>query len=246
MLKIVYEPKGKAGEYAELAANLYAGCDHGCTYCYAPAATHKLRETFNIPVPRAGAISKLYDDAEELAAMHEKRSILLSFTTDPYQLIDVKYQLTRQALATLLDHGLNVTILTKGGKRSERDFDIIAKYPGQVTYAATLVFTDEEHRRRYEPGTAAPTIERIAALKHAHDMGIKTWVSMEPVFDPIQSLNLIKQTADFVDLYKVGKLNYAPEAKLIDWKKFGFEAVDLLEKLGKNYYIKDDLKRYIV
>lgn len=245
MLKIVYEPKGKAGEYAELAANLYAGCDHGCTYCYAPAATHKFRETFNVPKPRAGAIIKLFDDAEELAAKHEKRSILLSFTTDPYQLIDLKYQLTRQALATLLDHGLNVTILTKGGARSERDFDIIAKYPGQVTYAATLVFTNEEHRLQYEKGTASPTTERIAALKRAHSMGIRTWVSMEPVFDPAQSLELIGQTADFVDLYKVGTLNYCPEAKTINWQKFGNDAIELLESLGKDYYIKDDLRKYL-
>jgi DNA repair photolyase len=35
---VIYEPKGKAGEYAPLALNLYAGCSHGCTYCFAPTA----------------------------------------------------------------------------------------------------------------------------------------------------------------------------------------------------------------
>ena len=60
--------------------------------------------------------------------------------------------------------GLNVTIPTKGGARSERDFDLLAQYPGQATYAATLVFSDERCRTRYETGTAAPTEERIAAL----------------------------------------------------------------------------------
>jgi DNA repair photolyase len=30
MSPIIYEPRGKAKEYADLAANLYLGCDHGC------------------------------------------------------------------------------------------------------------------------------------------------------------------------------------------------------------------------
>ena len=244
-LRVVYEPRGKAGEYAGLACNLYAGCDHGCTYCYAPAATRKTREKFNSPSPRAGVLGKLLQDADELGRLHEQRSILLSFTCDTYQEIDVRYKLTREALKILLPRGLNVTILTKGGARSERDFDLLAQYPEQVTYAATLVFTNEEQRRVYETGTAAPTAERIAALKRAHGLGIRTWVSLEPVFDPVQSLDLIRQTHEFVDLYKVGTLNYMQEAKAIDWATFGYDAIALLESLGNNYYIKKDLKRHL-
>ena len=244
-LRVVYEPRGKAGEYAGLACNLYAGCDHGCTYCYAPAATRKTREKFNSPSPRAGVLGKLLQDADELGRLHEQRSILLSFTCDTYQEIDVRYKLTREALKILLPRGLNVTILTKGGARSERDFDLLAQYPDQVTYAATLVFTNEEQRRVYETGTAAPTAERIAALKRAHGLGIRTWVSLEPVFDPVQSLDLIRQTHEFVDLYKVGTLNYMQEAKAIDWAAFGYDAIALLDSLGKDHYIKVDLKRHL-
>ena len=43
---IIYEPRGKAKEYSKLAANLYKGCSHGCTYCYAPAATFTKPEQF--------------------------------------------------------------------------------------------------------------------------------------------------------------------------------------------------------
>lgn len=34
-MSVIYEPKGMALEYAELAANLYRGCSHACRFCYA-------------------------------------------------------------------------------------------------------------------------------------------------------------------------------------------------------------------
>ena len=55
-----YEPKGAAREYAPLALNLYNGCSHGCTYCYAPACVHRSREDFRTNVtPRKGIIEAL-------------------------------------------------------------------------------------------------------------------------------------------------------------------------------------------
>ena len=32
--RVIYSPKGKAGEYAENAANFFVGCSNGCTYCF--------------------------------------------------------------------------------------------------------------------------------------------------------------------------------------------------------------------
>lgn len=46
-MKVVYEPKGRAKEYADLAFNTYLSCPHGCRYCYAPSAMHKTRECFH-------------------------------------------------------------------------------------------------------------------------------------------------------------------------------------------------------
>ena len=31
-MKPIYEPKGKAREYADLALNIYTGCPNGCEY----------------------------------------------------------------------------------------------------------------------------------------------------------------------------------------------------------------------
>ena len=32
--KAIYNPKGKAGEYAPWACNFYTGCSNDCEYCY--------------------------------------------------------------------------------------------------------------------------------------------------------------------------------------------------------------------
>ena len=243
-LKVIYEPKGRAGEYADLAANLYRRCDGGCTYCWSPLIQKISKEEFHSvpPVPRKDIIRNLITDAEYLGRNKETRSILLCFTCDPYCLADVEYQITRRAVRILLMEGLNITILTKGGLRSMRDFDIFSKFKKQVTYACTLVFELEQERLFYEKGSATPTKERIQALQAAHDLGLKTWVSLEPVFEPDQTMELIWDTKDCTDLYKVGTLNYHEQGKNINWTMFRGDVIALLESLKKPYYIKQDLR----
>ena len=244
-MNIIYEPRGRAAEYAPLAANLYRGCDHGCIYCYSPAVLHMKREDFINPTPRNnGTMQKFEKDVIEMERKGDERPVLLSFTCDPYQQLDVQELLTRRALKCLFDHNRNVIILTKGGKRSERDFDLLEANKAHVLYGTTLVFADDAEALEMEP-KAAPTSERINVLKHAHDLGIKTWVSLEPVYHPKDSLELIDQTKDFVDLYKVGTLNHQPEAKIIDWRTFAADVVAKLESIRTDYYIKKDLRKYL-
>lgn len=202
------------------------------------------RADFCKPQVRPGIIEKLKKDAEELRERNETRPILLSFTTDPYQELDVKEQLTRKAIKILHSNNLKVSILTKGGQRSERDFDLLASRPELSEYGVTLVFTDESWRKKIEP-CAPDTIERISSLKIAHDMGIRTYVSLEPVWFADESLKLIDMTHDYVDLYKVGKLNYNKQQFNVDWKEFVDKATKKLEHYGKRYYIKNDLKKYV-
>jgi DNA repair photolyase len=202
MTTIIYEPRGRAKEYAELAANLYSGCGHGCLYCYAPAATRKDRSVFHVnPSVRSNVIEKLEKDIITLDRNHDNRRILLSFTTDPYQPLDETEQLTRAAILLFHQHNLKISVLTKGGDRSLRDLDLLSKNPQLSEYGATLVFTDEEMRRIIEP-FAASTESRIRCLKIAHEMGISTYVSLEPVWDPQQSLEFTTcPTADFYDFF---------------------------------------------
>lgn len=241
-LRVIYPPAGRAGEYAPLAVNLYRGCDHGCTYCYAPRVLKMKSDAFAAAAPRKDILEKLLLDCRDLNKVNNQDAILLCFTCDPYCHADVEHRITREALKMLLTFEQPVTILTKGGDRSLRDFDILKRHPDLVTYATTLTLTDEAMRAVYEPN-AAPMQERINALAEAHRAGFKTWVSCEPVIDPVQTIALIQKAAPYTDLFKVGRWNYDRRAGEIDWSAFGMDVVGLLEDLGCAYYIKEDLRQ---
>lgn len=257
-MPIIYETRGRAREYFELAANLYSGCEHACRYCYGADVTRKdPKEFFGPAVPRKaggrGSIEpilvELEVDAARLVRKHETRHVLLSFVTDPYQPAEYDYQLTRRAIHILHEWGLAVAILTKGGKLATRDFDLLTRAD---IFGVTLTFVDPRRSRTWEPGAALP-VDRIGSLEDAHERGIPTWVSLEPVISTTESLALIEATAKFVDVFKVGMLNYSEklpwelrdQVKGIDWKRFAQDAVNLLDDLGANYYIKKDLARHI-
>lgn len=83
------------------------------------------------------------------------------------------------------------------------------------------------------------------AKRKAHENGIRTWVSLEPVLYPETTLEIIRQTHVFVDEFKVGTLNYHPHLKNIDWRRFAVQAERLLQQLGCHYYLKEDLRRWL-
>ena len=76
-------------------------------------------------------------------------------------------------------------------------------------------------------------------MRYAHARGIPTWASLEPVIDPIQTLSIIYETHEYVDEYKVGKLNYLHTD--IDWRIFCVNLASQLNKFNCAYYIKDSL-----
>lgn len=246
-LKAIYAPKGRAGEYAGLALNLYRGCDHGCNYCWASRVLHMTKDAFGTPLPRKNILEMTRTDAKALQDAGNQTSVLLCFTTDPYCHADVRLKLTRQAVSSLLHHEQPLTILTKGGQRSQRDFDILQELPDLVTYATTLTFDPqhEDMRIHYEPN-AAPTHERLAALAKAKDLGFSTWVSCEPVIDPVQTLALIREAAPATDLFKVGKWNYAREAAATDWVRFVRDVQATCKEVKAQYYLKNDLAPYLL
>ena len=84
---------------------------------------------------------------------------------------------------------------------------------------------DDHFPERTAPRTvgagAAPIAERIEAIRAARAAGIFTWVSVEPVVDTAEAIEVIETLRDEVDLWKVGKLNHDRQREsAIDWRRF--------------------------
>jgi len=151
----------------------------------------------------------------------------------------LELQLTREVLKLFKQYNVNFQILTKGGTRAARDFDLYK--PGD-SFGSTLTVYMAKSQIQWE-FNAPSYYSRREAIIDAHKSGIKTWVSLEPVVCPNETLEIIKDTAAWVDLYKIGTINYNDLKKQIDWKDFGHKAIELLKGYGKEYYIKDDLRK---
>lgn len=238
---IIYAPAGQAGEYSPLATNPYRGCGHKCAYCYVPNVLRMPREEFDAgAAPRTDFLRLLEKDARKYQALGITEQVMLSFTTDPYHPGDTA--LTRDVLWELRKHGLGICTLTKGGHRALRDLDMFR--PGRDAFASTLTSLDDSFSQKWERGAAVP-FERINTLRRFHDAGIFTWVSLEPVLDTAATLEIIRRTHEFVDLYKIGRVNYVGLTKTTDWKQFTADVLRVVADVGAKHYIKKDLQPFL-
>jgi DNA repair photolyase len=230
--KPIYKPKGRAGEYGDLAINIYTGCSHRCAYCYAPAVLRLDREKFHTHVePRSGIVESVKRQIRR--EWVTGKLIHLCFTCDPYP-AGIDTTPTREIIEAIKGAGNHVQILTKGGFRAERDYDLLDE-GDKLGASISGGWTSADH----EPGADTP-YNRLWALATAKSSGITTWVSCEPVIDPDAIYDLIR-LHDYIDHYKIGKMNYRPSS--IDWWEFGRKCEQLCQEFGRNYYIKDDLRR---
>lgn len=247
---LIYTPEGRAREYSRLACNVYSGdCAHLCAYCYVKGLNRRFGRSGPPAVRSNDFLGSLERQAARLQSAGIGGRVLLCFTTDPYQPINDAAGITRGTIEILHHYGFTIQVLTKGGRRALGDLDMFG--PGDA-FASTLTFIEPEDSRRWEPGAALPD-ERIETLRRFHEAGVETWVSLEPVLNVPQTLEIIRRTAGFVNLFKVGKLNHTAslpenlrdEVRGIDWQNFAFRAVRLLNQLNARYYIKDDLREYL-
>jgi len=236
-LRVIYEPEGRAREYATLALNPWIGCEHGCAYCYGPATSRTSRRDFRIPRLRKDILANVEHDAKVLAGSAEP--VLLSFLTDPYQPCDVTNGFTRHIIRILHRADIPVSILTKGGIRAVRDFDLLTK---KDWFGVSLTLWDSLDSKFYEPGAALPA-DRIATLANAKRHGIRTWASLEPIISPEQTVAIITYAAQYIDRFFVGKLNHVKNTT--NWIKAARDILNALEANKCDYYFKTDLMKYL-
>ena len=238
---LIYAPAGQAGEYSPLACNPYHGCGHKCAYCYVPNVLKITRAEFDAGAnPRTEFLEKLTKEARKYQSLGSREQVMCSFTTDMYN--PFERSLTRPTLKIIQAHGMGICVLTKGGGRAWVDHDLYR--PDRDAFASTLTSLDDSFSLKWERGAALPG-DRMATLRKFHEAGIFTWVSLEPVLDTEATKEIIRQTHEYVDLFKVGRVNYIGLTQTTDWERFTHEVIEVLAQVGSKHYIKRDLQGYL-
>jgi len=233
VMQTIYEPKGKAKEYGDLALNIYTGCPHGCVYCYAPAVLRKDKKKFHSQVESRKNIVE--ETKKRLAKGDIKgKEIFLCFTCDPFP-VGVDDTATYRIIEAIKDSSNNVAILTKGRPCA----GILAKLLNEHDRVGVTITEYMRKDQALEPN-AARTVDRIDLLEKMKQIGVKTFVSFEPVYNPSLVYEYIK-TMHCIDEYRIGKLNYAKSN--IDWGEFGRECERLCVEHNRSYFIKAGLRQ---
>ena len=237
-LAIIYEPKGAAREYAPLALNLYNGCTHRCVYCYNNGRYSKAGEFFKSARPRMGISRRIASDARDLLAAYGDKcpEVLISFIGDAYQPAETTLGQTRLAIRILIDHQIPFTILTKSAGVC-RDFDLLSAYREKFRLGMSFTSVDRREVDQWEPG-ARHIDERILALSKAKTLGIRTWVSLEPVMSIKSAVKVISALHPHVDFWWVGKLNHMQPPQPINWAEAMREIMATLEFYRCRYEFK--------
>lgn len=248
--KAIYQPTGKAAEYSPWACNFFTGCSNDCEYCYCKrgllshvwSTKPQLKKCFATIHHAFDVFCKELDKCEELIG---EAGLLFSFTTDP--LLPETRELTFRAMEEAISRGINVKVLTKRADwidefivRTEIQTINYGNNGRHIAFGFTLTGCDDK-----EPG-ASSNRDRIEAMRKLHKLGFKTFASIEPVIDPIKSIQMIHQTLGFCDLYKVGLISGKGKGFYEDLHLIVFwgNLIDLTED-GFKIYPKDSLLDYL-
>lgn len=208
--KAIYNPSGKAGEYAQWACNLYVGCSNNCDYCYCkkgvlssamgqPKATlkkcfHDENDAFRV------FIKELEKNADSI---RKDGGLFFSFSTDPCLPETIDMTMICIMFATGMD--IPCTLLTKctGWTENKSIMVSLMSVKDKVTVGFTLTGMDV-----MEQGpTVASNEQRIRTMRMLHKLGFKTFASIEPVINTKASLDMILQSVEDCDTYKIGLLS---------------------------------------
>jgi DNA repair photolyase len=194
---------------ADYAVNCYAGCEHGCRYCYARFVTR-----FSHPGEPWGNFVDVKVNAPSVLAREVKRRklgrVFISSVCDGWQPVEANYHLTRQCLEILLSHGFPVSVLTKNAL-AQRDLDLLES-KGSVELGATITTLDENLSRLFEPRSSPPE-KRLALLQEGKSRGIETYVFLGPLLPYLSDseasiLTLLKAVKEVgADYFYIDRLN---------------------------------------
>lgn len=206
--------------------NPYAGCEHGCIYCYARnvheywgySAGLDFERKIIVKVNASQMLRKTFMNSK-----WESRPIMLSGNTDCYQPAEQKYRLTRGLLEVCNEFNQPVGILTKNSWII-KDKDILQELAKKNLVSAMVSITsfNEELRRAMEPRTAT-AYQRLKVIEELSNAGIRMGVMMGPMIPGLnehEMQRIMKEASDAgarFTAYTFIRLNGAIKFLFHDW-----------------------------
>ena len=169
-----------------LTANAYVGCTHSCSYCYARwyAKENELKVKVNAPEILRKELQKRIDKGKP------REPVCFGSISDPYQPIELKYQLTRKMLQVCDELSYPVFIVTKSDLVT-KDKDVLTSLAKRDLVAVNLTITAVNSKilKKLEPFSSS-NLKRWDAMKSLTGAGIPVNLYLSPYF-PFLSENLL-------------------------------------------------------
>ena len=239
--------------------NPYRGCEHGCVYCYA-RPTHEYLG-FSLGTDFETKIMVKENGPMLLKKEFEKKSyepklIIISGDTDPYQPIERKLKITREALKVCLEYRNPVGVITKNSLII-RDIDILSEMAKLDLVSATISITtlNKELASIMEPRTATPE-RKLQAIEKLSEAGIPVNVNLAPIIPGLNDeeipeiLKQASQRGAISAAYILLRLPYSIKDLFINWleREFPDRKEKILNKIremrGGKLNVSDFGKRF--
>jgi DNA repair photolyase len=164
--------------------NPYAGCEHGCIYCYARNVHEYWGYSAGMDFEQKIIVKKNAPQLLRKFLMHPKwdaTPLMLSGNTDCYQPAEQKYRLTRGMLEVCNEFNQPVGILTKNSWIL-KDKDVLSEMGKKNIVSAMVSITsfNEDLRRVMEPRTTTAK-QKLKVINELSSAGVRMGIMMGPM-----------------------------------------------------------------
>ncbi len=190
-------------EWAVANVNCVTGCEHNCRYCY---ARFNALERFHRVANKEEWAQPQVRDHDVRKRRHKIEGTIMFPTT--HDITPAILEPCIEVLGKLLEVGNNVLVVSKPHLQCiQRICDDFATRQSQILFRFTIGAYDDTILGYWEPG-APQFLERFEALKYAFNHGFDTSISVEPMLDSDNIVQLFDMLEPFVtDAIWIGKMN---------------------------------------
>jgi DNA repair photolyase len=162
--------------------NPYTGCSFGCSYCYVrqmPVSTFRNAE-WGTWVDIKQAAAEVFQKELQRAKTKGPVTIFMSSSTDPYQPIEYKEQITRSLLEVMVNDPPDFLFVQTRSPLVRRDIDLFLRLGKKVRISMTIETDREDIRKHFSPN-APPISARLKTLQLLAEAGVPTQATIAPM-----------------------------------------------------------------